>query len=99
RTTGYRPCRLRRRTRDRIEAERVGLLMHRHPADVLQRDGNPDARFRVLDGCVDDVAAVFDRDSVAGGVAADQVALLEELALFRVVVDLHVRSDAVAEEG
>src|SRR5205807_10139315 len=73
-------------------------LMHRHRADVLERNRNADARLRVLDGRVDDVAAILERNAVAGGGASDQVALLEELAVLRVEVQLHVGAQAVAEE-
>src|SRR5436309_5829165 len=41
-------------------------LMHCHAADVFERDRDSDAWLRVLDGRVDDVAAVLDGDSVAG---------------------------------
>src|SRR5437588_11269016 len=66
-------------------------------ADVLQRHGDAVARDRLLRHAEHEVAAELAGQSPARGVAADEVALLEELPLGRVVVELHVGVDAVVE--
>ena len=62
-------------------------------ADVLQRHGDADRRdVAAIEG---EVAAVLEREAPAGEVAAEEVALLEELSGVRVVVDRDVGAEAV----
>src|SRR5438552_12386840 len=67
--------------------------------DVFQRDGHSVAGRRSRRWIINQVPAVLDGHAVAGGGSADEVALLQELPVLCVEVELHIGADLVPKQG
>src|SRR3981081_1681291 len=66
--------------------------------NVLQRYGDADVREVLLRGNEDEIAPELEGHAVARAVAAEEIALFEELSFLRVEVDLNVGADSIPQQ-